>query len=163
MRQAYIIYDSLGNIWQTGFADQTCMPTSNLSVLLISFEEKLQLDSSNPSNCFVSTTTQAGFNLLFQKDTLFIYEKQKVMLSVSKKVFDAGGEDSTTIIHNADEPIRIWRDLHQPLVAKGAGGLADKNGIVISASIPGTYKIRIRHPRYYADPVLIRAKVPDNG
>ena len=163
-RIAYIVYDKLGNIREKGVCVPKNIPLvhTEYSIAIISFTNKLALDSFGAHNLFVSTIPQEGFELLFHENKTYIYKKNEIKL-ISSKTELIAEQEHVIITHNAPVSVRLWRDLHQPLIPSNGGLVHPTKGIKITASIPGLYTVRIKHPRYCAEPIQIKAVISNGG
>lgn len=163
-RIAYIVYDELGNIHEKGICVPKNLPIvgNGYFISIISFSNKLVLDNFGAQNLFVSMKPQDLFELLFCENGVFIYKKNEVQLVASKTELIIE-QEHVTITHNAPSAVRLWRDLHQPLIPSKGGLVHPTKGIKITASIPGLYTVRIKHPRYRAKPIQIKAVISNGG
>ena len=162
MRVSYIVHDNGGTIWYIGHCDSRYIPAppKGLNFDLVAITTKGKIQSLGGPNLFVSRKEEEGFTVLAKDNTLVLHEKKDIKLSVSNRSFTAGSETGIVVTHNAPIPIRLWRDDFYPIHNPDHNmGHVPPSGVKFTASIPGYYKIMIRHPRYKAKPIVVSAMV----
>ena len=156
--QAYMCVDGAGQIVETGVIDSELWERAPLMRAgwtrhPIAHEAKLAIEGSGHRRFYATSEIQEHLPSFMSLDGLAIYYKDEVSLLASRAEF--GTDEEITVMHSGPVPLKLWAGLRP--VAGSAGGRCHPQGHPFSASVPGRYTITLRDPRYWAEPLEVRA------
>jgi hypothetical protein len=161
--RAYLIIAPSGKIVQTGIVnpadwEKSAPRAPHLSRYEISHETKAFIDGEGADRFFASAgpdeAEPVGADL---SGTITIRRKQVIELKAPKTELSIG--EAVVVTHGASIPIKLWSG-RRPVRGLHQGKVHPDIGHSFGARSPGTYVIRVRDPRYWAEPLELRVDLP---
>lgn len=146
--RAFMCIDPAGRIIETGAVQPQCWDKmkprrANCALEEITHEQKLALDGEGADRFFVENGE--------------IKRKEIVTLVLDKPTVVIN--ETAILTHDAPTPMKIIAG-HNPVNGQVHGKVHSQKGHSFSSREPGVYTLKLRDPRYWAEPVELRVTLP---